>query len=424
MRQPVSNQLSRFSLASRFNQLADGQRRALRCAALWLAFGACSGLTLNYFAAQNSQSIVDQRGSALLQSSAKLLQTPLFNRDLISIQAILLDLVADADIASASLHDANGIPLSVITAPAANGERREALFQTVITLADSDAGRLTIGIDKSRIERRQYQPAWVWATLWLLFAATSTLLEYRRGTDLQRRLALLGSKLPGPPGASGNDPLTALEARLQPLLTAYHDHRDDSSQARFTSLVTITLHNDAELARQLSRENREQLLEKLDYCLLRTLELYGGSRSEGSSQQLRCLFHAASFSKQHLMLCLMASWSLRELLQRLSQLSGVELAVSFTIHSRVTRAGGRTIQEQQLGLLKAQAEQSARQLTGGDILIVSDEMDGEQLAALGHFERHEHGGRLLQGFSEQRTELLKTQFQHLCRICLGERERD
>jgi len=421
MRQPPSHQPSPLALLSRFNRLADGQRRALRCAMLWLAFGGCSALTLNYFAAHNSQAIIQQRGSAALESSAKLLQTPLFNRDLISIQAILLDLVADPDIGSAALHDARGVPLSVISAPPAS-VRREALFQRVITLADSDAGTLTIGVDKSRIETRQYQPAWVWASLWLLFAVASTALEYRRGIELQRRLALLGSKLPGPSETGGSDQLTALERRLQPLLTGRHDQESDSQPERFTSLVTLTLHNDAELARQLSRENREQLLERIDYCLLRTLELYGGSRIEGSSQQLRCLFQAAGFSKQHLMLCLMASWSLRELLQRLSQLAGVELAVSFAIHSRHNRGGGRTLQDQQLGLLKERAEHDARQLTGGDILISSEEMDADQLTALGHFERHEYGGMLLQGFSEQRTELLKTQFQHLCRICLSERD--
>ena len=423
MRPNFSFQANRQALGSALNRLALGHRYALRSALIWLLFGGCSAMTLNYFAAQNSQAIVQQRGSAALESSAKLLQTPLFNRDLISIQAILVNLVSDAGISSAELLDAKGIPLSSITDTNLSAQTRETLFQQHISLADSDAGLLTIGVDRSRIERRQYQPAWVWATLWLLFASISSAAEYRRGSALQRRLDLLNSKLPGPAESAAGDPLGALEQRLQPLLTGDHDSDSGSGQARFVSLLTLTLHNHAELTRQLSRENREQLLERIDYCLLRTLELYGGSRIEGSSQQLRCYFYASSFSKQHLMLCLMASWSLRELLQRLSEQSGVELAISFAIHSRLIRSGGRTLQDQQLSAIKERAEQSGRQLNGGDIFIISDELDSEQLTALGHFERHAEGGALLQGFSAQRTELLKTQFQHLCRICLNGPER-
>ncbi|TFH67683.1 hypothetical protein E3W66_05360 [Gammaproteobacteria bacterium LSUCC0057] len=418
MRLPFSNPANRQFADQLFKRLALGQRFALRSALLWLLFGACSAMTLSYFAAQNSQAIIQQRGSAALESSAKLLQTPLFNRDLISIQAIMVDLVASADIVSATLVDARGVPLSAIRATEHDSQGRETLFQQRISLADSDAGLLTVGVDRSAIERRQYQPAWVWATLWLLFATLSCALEYRRGAQLQQRLALLNSKLPGPRAEIGHDELSALEQRLQPLLTGANDSDSEQGHSRFASLVTLTLHNHTDLSRQLSRENRERLLERIDYCLLRTLELYGGSRIEGSSTQLRCYFHASSFSKQHLMLCLMASWSLRELLQRLSEQSGIELALSFAIHSSPLRAGGRTLQDQQLGVIKEQAEQSAKRLTSGDILIVSNEMDREQLSSLGHFEHVDQLGALLQGFSSQRTELLQTQFHHLCRICL------
>ena len=399
-------------------KLSSGHRCALRTLLMWLFFGACSAMTLNYFAHQNSQALVQQRGHTALDANSKLLQTPLFNRDLISIQSILIDLVDSQDIISATLHDPDGIPLSTIEASNLDHDHRASLFQRTITLADSEAGVLTVGVDRTGIERRQYQSAWVWASLWLLFTVATSLFEYRRGTRLQQRITLLSSKLPGPQRTAGRDELDLLEERLQPLLTGLHDRDIDTSHGHYASLVSITLHNDSELSRQLSRENREQILERLDYCVLRTLELYGGSRIEGSSQQLRCYFHASQFSKQHLMICLMASWSLRELLSRLSRQSGVELAISFAIHSRFIRAGGKTLQDQQLGRIKEQAQLKSRYLASDDIVIHSEEMDIEQLATLGHFVPHEQGGALLQGFSQQRTELLQTQFQHLCRICL------
>lgn len=414
-----NSQQSGLQLLNPFlNKLSTAHRHALRALLVWVAFGACSAMTLNYFAHQNSQTLVQQRGNAALDANSKLLQTPLFNRDLISIQSILIDLAESQDIISAALHDPNGIPLSTIEASNLDPDHRASLFQRTITLADSEAGVLTVGVDRTGIERRQYQSAWVWASLWLLFTAATTLYEYRRGSHLQQRITLLSSKLPGAAHCFGGDELDLLEERLQPLLTGLHDRDNDTVHGHYASLVTLTLHNDSELSRQLSRENREKIFERLDYCVLRTLELYGGSRTEGNSQQLRCYFHASQFSKQHLMICLMASWSLRELLSRLSQQSGVELAISFAIHSRFIRAGGKTLQDQQLGRIKEQAQLSSRYLASDDIVIHSEEMDIEQLATLGHFTPHEHGGALLQGFSQQRTELLQTQFQHLCRICL------
>ena len=63
----------------------------------------------------------------------------------------------------------------------------------------------------------------------------------------------------------------------------------------YCSLVTATIKNRQRLDSQLNRQNMTLLLEKIDYCTLRTLELYGGKRIEGAMAVLIFIFALPSF---------------------------------------------------------------------------------------------------------------------------------
>ena len=154
-----------------------------------------------------------------------------------------------------------------------------------------------------------------WLLLWVLFSAVCTYLTHRYAEQLSRRLRLLTKRLPG---GSDNivDEIVALETRLQPLLAKGGDEELPET-SYYCSLVTATIKNRQRLDTQLNRQNMTMLLEKIDYCTLRTLELYGGKRIEGGNGCINFYIRSTQHSKQHLLVCLMAVYSLQQLLKKL-----------------------------------------------------------------------------------------------------------
>jgi uncharacterized membrane protein affecting hemolysin expression len=379
-----------------------------------LIFGLLSWIVLFSHAASVSKQTLQEKGELTIAQLTELVRAPLFNNDNISIQVALQKVTEDPSIISASVEDVEGqlVAQSKKTAlekVIANSFSRDIVFQ------DTLAGKVRLTINSQPINQRFSQVVRNWLLLWALFSAACTYITYKFAEQLSRRLRLLTKRLPG---GSDNivDEIVALETRLQPLLAKGNDEELPETNY-YCTLVTLTIKNRQRLDSQLNRQNMTLLLEKIDYCTLRTLELYGGKRIEGGNGCINFYIRSTQLSKQHLLVCLMAVYSLQQLLKQLSEQLGIDLDIAWTLCSDNLPAAPLFQYHEGLDRLKGQASLLAEQLEEGSIGMQSKEYDIEQLSSIARFLPFSEDCYLLQGFPEGRQLLLEKQIQHLASIC-------
>lgn len=379
-----------------------------------LIFGLFSWIVLYSHATSVSKETLQEKGELTITQLVELVRAPLFNNDTISIQVALQKLTEDPSIISASVEDVQGqlvaqskkTPLEKVVA---NNFSRNIVFQ------DTLAGKVRLTINSQPIKQRFSQASRNWLLLWVLFSAACTYMTFKFAEQLSRRLRLLTKRLPG---GSENivDEIVALETRLQPLLAKGNDEELPETNY-YCTLVTLTIKNRQRLDSQLNRQNMTLLLEKIDYCTLRTLELYGGKRIEGGNGCINFYIRSTQLSKQHLLVCLMAVYSLQQLLKQLSEQSGIDLEIAWTLCSDNLPAAPLFEYHEGLDRLKGQASALTEQLEEGTIGMRSKEYDIEQLSSIARFLPFSEDCYVLQGFPEGRQLLLEKQIQHLASIC-------
>ena len=382
---------------------------------LCLLFGLLSWALLYSHASALSQKTVQEKGKLTINQLAELVRAPLFNSDTISIQAALQKVTEDKIILNASVYDVDG-QLIAQSKKASPDSAIAIHFSHDIALQDTQAGRVLISVDSQPINQRFSRAVGNWMLLWALFTLLSTYGCYRYAEELSRRLRLMTNRLPGSSETPG-DEIAALELRLQPLLSKSTDE-EISDADYYCSLITATIKNRRRLESQLNRQNITQLFEKIDYCTLRTLELYGGQRIEGGNGHINFYIRSTQLSKQHLLICLMAVYSLQQLLERLSQEIGVDLEICWTLCSQNLPATPLFRHHEGLDTLKTSAASLANELQEGAIAVQSAEFDIEQLSSIARFLPFKEDCFILQGFPEGRQLLLEKQIQHLVAICL------
>jgi uncharacterized membrane protein affecting hemolysin expression len=379
-----------------------------------LIFGLFSWIVLYSHAASVSKQTLQEKGELTIAQLVELVCAPLFNNDNISIQVALQKVTKDPSIISASVEDVEGQLVaqskkSALEKVIANSFSRDIVFQ------DTLAGKVRLTINSQPIKQRFSQVVRNWLLLWALFSAACTYIAFKFAEQLSRRLRLLTKRLPG---GSDNivDEVVALETRLQPLL-AKGNNEELPETNYYCTLVTLTIKNRQRLDSQLNRQNMTLLLEKIDYCTLRTLELYGGKRIEGGNGCINFYIRSTQLSKQHLLVCLMAVYSLQQLLKQLSEQLGIDLDIAWTLCSDNLPAAPLFQYHEGLDRLKGQASLLAEQLEEGSIGMQSKEYDIEQLSSIARFLPFSEDCYLLQVFPEGRQLLLEKQIQHLASIC-------
>ena len=379
-----------------------------------LTFGLFSWIVLYSHAASVSKDTLQEKGELTIGQLVELVRAPLFNNDIISIQVALQKVTEDPSIISASVEDVEG-QLVTQSKKTSAGKVIANSFSRDIVFQDTLAGKVRLTINSQPITQRFNQVVRNWLLLWLLFSAVCTYFTHRFAEQLSRRLRLLTKRLPG---GSDNivDEIVALETRLQPLLAKGNDEELPET-SYYCSLVTATIKNRQRLDTQLNRQNMTMLLEKIDYCTLRTLELYGGKRIEGGNGCINFYIRSTQHSKQHLLVCLMAVYSLQQLLKQLSGQLGIDLDIAWTLCSDNLPAAPLFQYHEGLDRLKGQASVLAEQLDKGAIGMQSKEYDIDQLSSIARFLPFTDDCYLLQGFPEGRQLLLEKQIQHLASIC-------
>ena len=382
---------------------------------LCLIFGLLSWALLAGNASNLSQKTLQEKGDLTINQLVELIRGPLFTRDTISIQVALQKVTEDPVILNASVYDVGG----QLVAQSKKNTSQTAIasqFSREIAVQDTQAGRLVIDVDRQPIDQRFNQVVINWLLLWALFTLLSSYGCHRYTEPLSRRLRQLTNRLPGSSDTLG-DEVAALEMRLQPLLSKSSEE-DVAETDYYCSLITATIKNRQRLEGQLNRQNLAQLFEKIDYCTLRTLELYGGQRIEGGDGRINFYIRSTQVSKQHLLICLMAVYSLQQLLERLSEELGIDLEICWALSSSALPSAPLFRHHEGLDKLKTATASLASELETGAIAIQSSEFDIEQLSSIARFLPFRDNCFILQGFPEGRHLLLEKQIQHLVSICL------
>ena len=382
-----------------------------------LFFGLVSWLLLSTQINHLAKQAVLSKGTSTLERLTDLIITPLFNSDTISVQVALKKATQDPSIISASLFgvDRKLITQSVKPKP----EQLDAqIFTRNLELQNTQIGIITVVVDRNPIYQQYQQPYINWLIMWVCFTLLITYLSHRFADQLSRRIRRLSDRLPGNI-ESMSDEMATLETKVQPLLSNAGESFDDSSNTYYYSLITAHISNYQRLGNQLNQESLDHLFEKLDYCFLRTLQLYGGMRVDGDSESICFTIRSTQCTKQHLLVCLMAIFSLRQLIDNLSVQNGVDIEINWTLSSQNIPTSPQFYFEQGLAAIRQKNKELASQLQAGLIALNCDNFTVDELSSIAHFATYDKNCYVLEGFSENRQQLLEKQLQHLTNLCLG-----
>ncbi|MGY8850841.1 MAG: hypothetical protein ACKVKX_08985 [Pseudomonadales bacterium] len=381
-----------------------------------LVLGLFSWIVLSTQTSSLANHAVDDKSRTSIGQLVELIRTPLFNDDTISIQVALRSATEDPAIYSASFYNVSNELVTQSKQPGETPENMETVSAPV-ELQNTQAGTVYIEVN-SRPIYSQYRNVFLsWLLLWLLFAGGTTYASVKFAEQFARRLRILTNRLPGN-AESIVDEISALEARIQPLLSTGGQTDEHVASGYFYSMVTATIKNRQRLNKQLNRENLELLFEKIDYCTSRALELYGGQRIEGSDGSICFYIRSTQSSKQHLLVCLMAVYSLQQLLERLGAKLGVDLDINWTLCSDNLPTLPLFRHHEGMAALKRSSAELADRLEEGVIAIYCTEYNIEELSSIARFQADENNCFVLQGFPEGRQKLLETQILHLAGVCL------
>ena len=359
---------------------------------------------------------VEDKSTATLNQLAELVRAPLFSNDTVGLQFALRKATTDQSIFSASLYDVDDNLIAQST-QASELPTNLTQFRQDIALEDTQVGTLLISVISQPIYAKYSNVFLIWAVIWLLFSISCTYVCYRFAGQIARRLRALTNRLPG-----SSDPMIdeilALETRIQPLLATSGQFSNDTENGYYCSLITATIKNRKSLNKQLNHENLELLFENIDLCVDRTIELYGGQRLEGSNGGICFSIRSTQCSKQHILVCLMAMYSLQQLLERLSVKLGIELAINWTLCSDNISSLPTFRYHESISTLKAASLLLSNRIDSSIIALSIVEYDIDQLSSIARFSKLEEHSFVFQGFPEQRQLLLEKQISHLASICL------
>lgn len=382
-----------------------------------LIFGFISWLLLSTQINHLAKQAVFSKGTSTLERLTELIITPLFNSDTISVQVALKKATQDPSIISASLFgvDQELITQSIKPKPA---QLEAQIFTRNLELQNTQIGIITVVVDRQPIYQKYQQSYINWLILWACFTLLTTYLSHRFADQISLRIRRLNERLPGSSEPMA-DELANLETKVQPLLSKVGESTDNSSNSYYYSLVTAQIKNRQRLGNQLNQESLDRLFEKLDYCFLRTLQLYGGTRVDGDAESICFTIRSTQCTKQHLLVCLMAVYSLRQLIENLSVQQGVDLEINWTVSSQEVETSPQFYFEQGLASIRQKNAQLGGELQAGLIALNCENYTVDELSSIAHFATYKEQCFILEGFSENRQQLLEKQLQHLINLCLS-----
>ena len=123
-------------------------------------------------------------------------------------------------------------------------------------------------------------------------------------------------------------------------------------------------------------------------------------------------------AKQHLLVVLMAVYSLQQLIEQLSKKSGIDLEINWIISNDDIGTTPQFWYEQSMISLKKQNTAVAANIQEGLIVLNCSQYSIDELSSIARFQSYDKNQFILEGFSESRLQVLRQQLGYLIGICL------
>lgn len=362
---------------------------------------------------------MDDFGAAQARQLALAAEQPLFMRDIVSLQVVVVNGAATEKVFQTRIRDDNEQVLAESTRKrnASSSDLRE--YRAPVVLENETIGEVTVLLDESQWGALYMAPWWRLVLLSLAVAGLATLAAFAFARSLTGRLRQLINGLPEEGSQPIGDELNALEYRLAPLLTRHtrdEPSDEDDADGSHYALLACQLNNLQRLRAQLSHENYQYQLQRFDRVLDRICQLYEGERIRGRYGAALIRFAAPANQGDHLQRALYCARLIGLCLAEASPSSGVHLDIRLAISQgyfdpEVTPL----LREQQDNDLEDRLFDMLDLGAAGEILLSADIAGHRQLHDLGDSEEFSDKDSVYRwaGFSEQCQSMIDKQIRFL-----------
>ncbi|MGQ9425729.1 hypothetical protein ACXYTJ_08680 [Gilvimarinus sp. F26214L] len=249
--------------------------------------GLCAGILLATFVsaaicqhliATSLENRSSQYGQALANVAARQAIDSTLNHDLVSLQVILSDIAENPDVATVTIHDVENNLLVQASGPMEGGREessQRANFTAPITLHNSIAGHVTVGLDLSTLAQVETQLYWLFGFMAaLLIALTLSALYFGRSWNVP-------ATLPRPTIPIVNAPPQPEPQESEPAPARRAFPRVE---------LIVQFHNLRELSTQLDNRAFRQVSRRLEEQFKGVLALYAGQLIQLDANQARIAF--------------------------------------------------------------------------------------------------------------------------------------
>ena len=232
--------------------------------------------TLNTLLNRLAQTQVDELGNALSAQLTETLKQPLINDDVISIQVILDNLLADTPLIDrATVYSTSNriLAQSQRPSPAAGVT---APFIRPVSVDNNMIAQLRLELDRGLLMSQYRLPMWVSVALWLLLSIALAGYLIRLASSYSGRIRALVAGLGDNTDREGEE-LGQLEATLSPFLTDNATPATGDGPAEF-AMLAISIPNLPKWRAQLNADHFIGILAEVDALIDNHLALFKGAR--------------------------------------------------------------------------------------------------------------------------------------------------
>jgi uncharacterized membrane protein affecting hemolysin expression len=295
-----------------------------------LAIGLLITLVLSLQLNLHAREQLNHLGITLSAQLAKVIRDPIIHQDTLSLQVEVDEMLRVAGVKRASAYDASH-GLLVQAQPARLQESELSLHTSPITIGNTIAGYVTIGLDRHHFSTSFKELIRTFIIFWLVLTSILVLLSIQWGRKISTRLNRLSQQLPGDESIK-LDELSLLEQRIAPLL-ATRQSPTEGQLACHSSLLGIICQNLPRLESLLNQEHFESLMIRLDHLVDDATELYGGTRLSGSRHSIYIEFSNLDEDGDHRLRAIYCATALFQLTHKFLATQGITVELAGAISS-------------------------------------------------------------------------------------------
>lgn len=228
-------------------------------------------------------------GSALGIQLAESLKQPIIDKNPISMQVILDNLLNDTEaVVRATVYSTSNRILAQ-SQRSTSSEGSLAAYTTPISVDNTMLGQIRIELDKELILDHFHSPLWTALALWLLISLGFAFWLVQITSSYARRIQALNASFPpGPDISTDSSELDILEKSLEPF--THRVTSQDIPREYSYSMIAISIPNLPKWRAQLNAESFSAMLEKIDHVIDAHLALFNGARLQSRNTAMLVQF--------------------------------------------------------------------------------------------------------------------------------------